>query len=359
MPTALDIAKARQIPLSAGVLMALFTDSPFLASIDSRSSPDTKFLSMRVIALPQANGFINYGDGFISSDGEMKVEEFDCSLVGGQIKAELITSRKWDKLHVATGYTWFDLQTKLKFIAQGLTLESQIINGLGADAKGFPGLRDITPYNTVTVQTMVPTFAASKYTKSVLNLGGTTASTAQQLYALIEDEVSGVQLVLGDDMGGDNEMFKLEDMIISNEAPNPALPNNKSYHMVQQFNGHVGLSVAGMNQTPGSVIPYQRCLRRVANMTADSGHTCSEALMSKLRLSFGPNKFPTKYVTGSRSGEQLALDMLNNRTVMINMGAGDAKQMTAAIYPPPPEEYRGVPIVYADNSIGEADALES
>jgi len=33
MPNALEIAKARQIPLSQGLIMALMTDTPFLRSL--------------------------------------------------------------------------------------------------------------------------------------------------------------------------------------------------------------------------------------------------------------------------------------------------------------------------------------
>jgi len=210
------------------------------------------------------------------------VREFDCSLIGGQIKAEIISAAQWDKRHAASGYTWFDLQTMLKMKAQGLLLEKQAIYGTAADAKGFPGLKELTPYVSGNVMTLTETAASGGFKKSVINAGGTSAGTAQTVIAIIEGELD-TQLILGEDMGGESEIFKLSEILISNEAPNANEPTKKAFHEVQQFSGHLGLRVAGMNQTPGGVVPFQQCVRRIANLTADAGHTLTESLMSRLR----------------------------------------------------------------------------
>jgi len=38
---------------------------------------------------------------------------------------------------------------------------------------------------------------------------------------------------------------------------------------------------------------------------------------------------------------------------------GDAKAVTFGSYPPPPDNYLGTPIIYADNTVTETEALEA
>jgi hypothetical protein len=356
MPTATQIAQGRMIYLSAGLLMALSTDAPLLASLSARSSPSTKFMSARVVGLPDASPFINYGEGFVSSEGQIKIEEFDCSLVGGQIKSHRLTARKWDKEHGALGVTWHDLQTELKFKAQGLMLEKQIVIGKANDAKGFPGFKDITPFAGVLSLSDTP--AKYGFARSVINAGGSTANTAQSVYAIIEGEMD-TQLILGDDVGGNAEIFQLSEMVTTNEAPDSNDATKKALHDVQEFSGHIGLSISGFNQTPGGVIPVQYSLRRLANVTADSGHTLTDAMMSKLSRSFGVGKMPTKFVTGTRSGEQLGASRQATAINFVMGQTGDAAKATYNTYPEPPDNWRGIPIIYADNTVREDDAIEA
>lgn len=358
MPNALQIAQGRQIPLSSGLIMALITDTPLLASLDARTSRDTKFMSLEVSSLPTAGPFINYGEGFSHSEGALALREFDCSLVGGQIKAERISAAKWDRTHGATGYNWMDLQTMLKMKAQGLALEKQIVTGKANDAKGFPGFKDLTPYVAANVLALTATAASAGFKKSVINAGGTQAGTASSVYAWIEGEMD-VQLVLGDDMGGANELFRLSEIVTSNEAPDANEPTKKSLHDVQQFSGHLGLSVMGMNQTPNSVVPTQFSLRRLANLTTDSAAKLTDAMMSKLARSFGAGKRPTRFAMATRSGEYLAASRQATAVNFIMGQSGNASQNVFNTYPPPPDNWEGIPILYPDNTIGEADTVEA
>lgn len=357
MPNALQIAQGRQVLLTQGVVMALIAETQLLGSLDARTSASTKFMSLALTGLPTAGPFINYGEGFTSSDATMEVREFDCSLVGGQVKAERITAQKWDKEHAASGYSWFDLQTTTKLTAQGVELEKQIIQGTAYDAKGFPGLKELLPYISANLLATTETAAKYNFARSVLNAGGSTANTASSVYAIIEGEL-GVQLVMGDDMGGNSELFRMSEMVTSNEAPDASQPTKKSLHDLQQFSGHIGLSMSGFNQTPGAVVPRQYTARRIANLTAQVGYTLTDALMSKLSRMFGNGKRPTKFIMGTRSGEQLAASR-QATAVNVNLGAGPAVTQSFNTYPPPPENWNGIPIVYADNAIGEAEAIEA
>lgn len=358
MPSATDIAQAREIPLSAGLFIALFLDVPFLDGLDARPAEDTKFMSLRLVGLPTAGPFINYNEGFTSDEALLAMDSFDCSLVGGQVKAEQISAAKWNKTHGKIGYTWFDLQVEAKLKAQGLALEKQVIYGQSYDPKGFPGFRDLTPYVSTNVLTLLQTAASKGFARSVLDAGGTTQGTASSVYALIEGE-QDVQLVVGTAAGAaEGEFFSMTDLITSNEAPNPSEPSKKSFHDVQQFHGHIGLSVAGMNQTPNSVVPTQYSLRRLCNVTADSGHTLNDGMMSKLSRSFGNNKRPTKFVMNTRSGEQLGASRQPTAINVVVGQTGDAAKATFNTYPEPPDNWRGIPIIYADNTILETDNIE-
>lgn len=358
MPNAAQIAQGRNIPLSTGLLMALVAESPLLASLDAAAVDDTKFTSLALTALPTAGPFVNYNEGFTSSDASLEVREFDCSLVGGQVKAERISANKWNATHRSAGYTWFDLQMEAKMKAQGIELEKQIIRGTAYDAKGFPGLKELTPYIAGNLMTVTETAAKYNFARSVINAGGSTSSTASSVYAIIEGPLD-VQLIIGNDGQSGDELFTLSEMIASNEAPNSAEASKRAIHDLQQFHGHIGLSLCGFNQTPNSVVPTQFAVRRIANLTAQVGYTLTDALMSKLERAFGNSRRPTKYIMGTRSGEQLAASRQATAINFIMGQSGDASSATFNTYPPPPDNFKGRPIIYADNAIGEAEAIEA
>lgn len=362
MPNLLQISQARRAVLTAGLIKALVDDTPLLARLDSRVVRGTKFMSLALTSNAAANAFVDYNEGFTPTEAAMEVREFDCKLVGGQIKAERITARKWNRENAETvGYEWMDLQAMTKFRAQGVELEKQIVKGTAYDAKGFPGLKELLPFTATSVLAATETPAKYLFAKSVINAGGTTANTASSVYALIEGPLD-VQLVMGDDMNGGStggELFTLSEMVASNEAPDSAAPTKKSLHDVQQFSGHVGLSLCGFNATPNDAVPQQYSARRICNLTADSGKGLTDALMSKLARSFGNGKSPTLFVMASRSGEQLGASR-QATAINFNMGqSGDAAQATYNTYPEPPENWRNIPIVYADNAIGEDEAIEA
>lgn len=358
MPTALQIAQGRQVPLTQGLIMALVADAPLLAALDFRSATSTKFISLAVVALPTAGAFVNYNEGFTNSDASLEVREFDCSLVGGQVKAERITANKWNAEHGNVGYGWFDLQFMLKMKSQGIEMEKQIIKGTAYDAKGFPGLKELTPYVSGNVVAATETTAKYQHKRSVIDAGGSTANTSSSVYAIIEDPVDGVQGVIGNDGQANGELFVLSEMLVSNEAPNANEATKKSLHDLQQFHGHIGLSLCGFNQSPNSVVPVQFGCRRICNLTAQTGKGLTDALMSKLERSFGNSKRPTKYIMATRSGEQLAAAR-QATAINFNMGTGNAADATFNTYPPPPDNFKGIPIIYADNAIDETEAIEA
>lgn len=354
MPTAVQIAQGRQVPLSLGLFLAIRAYAPLVSAFDVRLSSDDKFLTLTVVSLPTSN-FVNLGEGLSASEGRTDLREFSCSQIGGLVKAEVESSRIWDKHHAASGYTWMDLQTELRVKADVLNVERQMILGLANDAKGFPGAKDMTPFLTANVQTMAQTSQSLQFKRAVINAAGSTANTASSVYSFVFGELEA-QLVLGNDTGA--ELVSISETVRQMIAPDSNAPAKLSLHDVAEVRGYMGLAINGFNQQiAGQAVPVQYACRRIANLTADSGCKLTDAHMDKLRRSHGEGRRPGLFAMSARSGEQLAASR-QATAINFNMGqSGDAQNATFTTYPPPPENWNGIPIVYPD-CIGETDAIE-
>ena len=77
MPNALQIAQGRQVPLTAGLIMALIAETPLLATLDTRTARGTRFMSLALTAHAAANAFVNYGEGFTTTEASLALREFD------------------------------------------------------------------------------------------------------------------------------------------------------------------------------------------------------------------------------------------------------------------------------------------
>ncbi len=359
MPTAVQIAQGRQIPLTAGLFMAFVSNSPTLQAIDARTARGRDFLSLVATGLPSVKTFAKYNDGFTPAEAGFTLRRFEMAFLGGQIRAERDAARVWNEEHVASGYTWFDLQTMLNFRAHGENINRQIYVGGDADADGFPGFNQVTPFTSSLVMAAGDIPAESRFAKTVINAAGTTDGQATSVYAWIEGELD-VQLVIGNDLGNpQSELFQLSEMVTSNEAPNPATPTKKSLHDVQQFSGHMALAISGFNQVANSVVPTQYSVRRIANLTKDSGKGLTDALMQQLSTSFGNTKRPTRFAMSTRSGDQLARSRSSVAVLNVNMGPGAAAQQSFNTAPPPPDNWNGIPIIYDDFAIDADGNIES
>jgi hypothetical protein len=354
MPTLLQIAQGRQVPLTMGLFMAVRTEVPLLTAFDARSSTDDKYLSLAVTSLPSSS-FAHLGEGFAASEGALELREFSCSLIGGLIRAELISAAKWDRTHQNSGYTWFDLQTMLKMKADMLNIERQMILGTLNDAKGFPGAKEMTPYSAANSFTMTQTAQDYGFAKSVLNVGGSAANTGSSVYSFIFGELDA-QLVWGNDSQG--ELFQVTERIRQAIAPDANQPTKTLMHDMAQVQGWIGMSVAGFNQMPGGVLPTQYSVRRATNITTDTNNKCTDAVIDKLVRSHGTGRRPNLLAMSGRSGEQLAASRSPTAVNFVMGASGDASQATYTTYPPPPENWQGIPIVYPD-CIGSSDAIEA
>lgn len=355
MPTLAEIAQGRQVPLSAGIFQAVYTATPTLMALDTRTSTDTKFQTLALTGLPTAGGFVDYGEGFSNGTASLALREFDAKLAGGMVEVERITANRWDAAHPSAGTSYFDLQVMARMTTELKHLNKQLYYGTSNDAKGFPGFKELTPYASGNVLTLTEDPGATDFVKTVIDATGTTSSTASSVYAVYEGPLD-CQLVVCNDGGG--ELFTASDIITQMIAPDSGQPAKKSLHDTMQIHGFFGLSVSGMNQTPNSVVPTQYSVRRLANLTEDSGKGVTDAKLEALVLSFGDNKVPTKIFMNGRSGRQLTDSRSATSTTLFLGMSGDARNNTGSIRAARPTNFEGIPIVY-DSAILSTDAIES
>lgn len=354
MPTIAEIAQARQVPLTSGIFEAVQTDAPALSAFDARTVAGTKFMTLALTGLPSA-GFKNLNEGFTASSATLAVREFEASLIGGLIKEEVITANRWNQAHGASGTTYFDLQTMAKMKADARHIESQLFYGTSNDAKGFPGMKELTPYSTANSLSLTADPGASDYTKTFVNAGGTTATTASSVYSVIFGEMDA-QLIVANDGGG--ELLTMTEILEQMLAPDSDAPTALSLHRVAQVYGFLGLSVSGMNQTPNDVIPTQYSVRRLGNLTEDSGKGVTDAKLEQLVLSHGDGKVPSMLFMNGRSARQWA-DSRSASTATLFLGmSGDAKNNTGSLRAKRPDNFEGIPVTYT-SKILSTDAIES
>jgi hypothetical protein len=354
MPTIAEIAQARQVPLSSGIFKAVQTEAPALSAFDARTAAGTKFITLALTGLP-SSAFVNLNEGFTASSATLAVREFDASLIGGLIKEEVISAQRWNQAHAASGTTYFDLQTTAKMIADMKHIEKVMFYGTAQDAKGFPGLKELTPYSSGNSLSLTADPGADDYTKTFVNAAGTTATTASSVYSVIFGEMDA-QLVVCNDGGG--ELLTMTEIIEQMMAPDPDAATALSLHRVAQVYGFLGLSVSGMNQTPASVVPTQYSVRRLGNLTEDSGKGVTDAKLEQLVLSHGDNKVPNMLFMNGRSGRQWA-DSRSASSASLFLGmSGDARNNTGSLRAKRPDSFEGIPVTYT-SAIRSTDAIES
>ena len=354
MPTLLEISQGRNVPLSAGIMQAVYTQTPALSAFDARTASGTKFQTLALTGLPTAGGFVNYGEGFTSANATLGLREFEAKLTGGKVQAERITANEWNRTHAASGVTYFDLQLNARMITEMKNIEKVIFYGTAQDAKGFPGLKELTPFTGALSLTADP--GATDYVTPVINAAGTTATTASSVYSVVYGEMDA-QLVLCNDGGG--ELFTMTEIIEQHLAPDPTnAPLATLVYDVSQIYGYFGLSVGGMNQTQTGGVPTQYSVRRLANLTEDSGKGLTDAKLEQLVLSHGDNIQPSVLFMNGRSGRQWA-DSRSASTATLFLGmSGDAKNNTGSLRAARPTNFEGIPVVYT-SAIRSTDAIEA
>jgi len=315
--TLLDVAKLNGADKEVGLIEEVLTSAPEAEVFPFRTINGTSYPTVTRVSFPSV-GFRLANAGVTATKSEFVRKLVEAYIFGGRVEADRAVAMAYDE-----GMEAWEMVEALGTFRQSLIkLGSQIWYGISADAKGFPGIKAALP------------FTAGVADGSVINATGTTASTASSVYA-VKFGKQDVTLV-----GGNGQVPRLGDFrdeTIYDASSNP-LPGR-----VADLIGWIGLQIGNVN-----------CIRRIANLTADSGKGLTGTLLARLVNSFPVGYRPDAIFMSRRSREQYQLSM----TVVLNGGAGgdpNGKQTTTA---PMPTHYDNIPIIATD-AILNTDAIEA
>lgn len=202
------------------------------------------------------------------------------------------------------------------------TIGSQIWYGVTNDAKGFPGLKAATPFGGTTA-------AGDALTVDAV---GTTATTASSVY-MVKFGLKDVTLI-----GGNNKAWQLDEFTVQ--------------QIVAANSGKMTAYVAGLTAWIGLQVGNENAVRRLANVTADSTKTCTDAKLTSLLATFPVGHVPDAIFMSRRSRSQLQA----SRTVTLQ-GQGTTRP-NQELVAPIPTSFEGIPIVATD-SILNTDTIEA
>ena len=276
-------------------------------------------------------GFVDVGGGFTNSKSLTRMETFETYPFGGRVQAAQMIADNYSR-GGAAGYFAFEASGIGK--SAMFALAKQIYYGRVTDGKGFPGLKNFTAFGTTVTDPIT-----GRSFRLCLDATGSTASSASSAY-LVKFSTdtanpNGVQVEFGT-----GSVFELPDPLVQDITdPNDSAKMLRVYASVLQ--GWAGLA-----------IPNIHCVRRICNLTAQTGKGMSDALLADAASDWPQGVKPDAIIMSARSRKQLQL----SRTVtLFGQGSGRPNQPLVA---PLPTEYDGIPIVVSD-AIADTDAIET
>ncbi len=315
-PTLLDIAKLNGNDKVVGLIEENLKVSAAAQVIPFRTVKGTSYTTGVRTGLPTA-GFRTANDGQVASKSTFAKRIVECFIFGGNIEADVAVADAYED-----GAAAWQMIEGAGIVEAGLrALSSQVFYGVTADANGFAGLKAFATYSGTTA-------AGDALT---INAGGSTSTTASSVY-LVKYGPQHVQFV-----GGQNGRFTLPDFY---------------KQMVNGNTGRYEAYVSALTAWIGLQILNENAVRRIANLTEDSGKGLTDALLAKAFAEFPSGIVPDAIFMSRRSRRQLQA----SRTVtLFGQGSGRPNQPNVA---PIPTEYEGVPI-HVDDAILNTDAIES
>lgn len=317
----LDLAKANSNDVVGDLIEETATFAPELSVFDSEDLQEPGQLSYETLhrtSLPSV-AFANAGEGFTPTKSQFDLKKHECFRFGGRIEAARHIADNWRRGGVG-GYQATEAAGVMQ--AALILLGKQIWYGRSYDGKGFPGMKAFTAFG-------------GTYT---YNAAGTTASTASSVY-LVKFGEKYCRLIAGRARNG-NGLIDLPDFRIGDmDDPNDSTKRIEAY--ISELSSYVGLQIA----SEFSVV-------RIANLTADSTKTLTDAKLTSAMALFPANFKPDAIFMSRRSRSQLQ----SSRTVTL-FGQGMTRP-DQELVAPLPTSFEGVPIVVTD-SILDTDAIES
>ena len=356
MATAAEIALVTGTSFGSQLLMGVVAELPVIASFDAREITSDKIMSVGVVALPNGT-FLNLGEGYTAKATSLAMAEYNASRIGDAVESQVSTEEKWNrnnKAGIGAGIAsdWFSIQAMSAAKAQLRHVQKQIFDGVTNDAKGFPGLKTLTPFVAGNTLTTTETAQDSGFLRSVVNAGGVTASVASSVYAVKFGEMH-CQLCIGGPGGLANFLNYPAPTKVYRTFTDAVDGLTKSdWFNVSTAEGYIGLSVGGSNEANASRHIPNFSARRLANVTPLVPLT--DLLLDKLRNSF-PDGNPDAIYMSFRSRDQLRASRSPTSTTYVG---GVLPKNSSANLAPPPTDFEGVPIIWTD-AIGNTNAIEA
>lgn len=324
--TMLDLGKANSNDVVGPIIEEASGVYPEMTTIAANQlgAGELSYQSLIRTGYPTA-GFHDMGGGFSPSKSSTRLQRFEVFPFGGRVEAAKHVADNY-KRGGAAGYFAFEALGIMK--AALFAMAKQIWYGRAADGKGFPGLKNFTAFGTTVTDPLT-----GKVYPMCINATGTTANTASSCYLV----VSGVNQV--EIQSGLGSPFDLPEPRIGDMA-DPSDANKKVEAYISVLQGFAGLAT-----------PNLHCVRRICNLTNDSGKGMTDALLAKAVKSFPSGIKPTAIYMSA--DQQYLLQI--SRTVVLN-GQGTTRPDQPQVAPLP-TEYAGIPI-YATDAIGDTDTIE-
>ena len=314
--TLLDIQKLNGNDTVVGLIEESIKYAPEIDVLPFRTIRGNTYKTGIRTGLP-STGFRSANDGFDPSKSTFTDKIVQAYIFGGAIEADKAVADAYEDGAEA----WQVIEAIGVAESAMRSLGSQVFYGTDSDDKGFQGLKASTVFGGTTASGDALTVDA----------GGTTAGTASSVYA-VKFGVQDVTLI-----GGMSTAFDLSDFRVQN-----VVKNSKTMEAY----------VANLTSWIGLQIGHENCVRRIANLTADSGKGLTDALLAKLLDTFPVGYMPDAIFMSRRSRTQLQ----TQRTVtLFGQGKNRPDQSNIA---PIPTEYDGVPIIVTD-SILNTDVIGS
>lgn len=313
----LDIAKRSGNDAVVGLIEANIRHAPEAELFPFRTIRGTSYKTGIRTGLPTV-GFRNANEGQTPGKSTFEQKVIEAFIFGGQIEVDKAVADADEKgaesvkADEASGVTMASMRA----------IGSQIWYGVTQDSKGFPGLKAFTPKGGLTINNDALCVDAT----------GTTANTASSVYAVKFGEKD---LTL---IGGNDSAFTLGDWV-TQQITNPDGKKLTAY-------------VNGLAAWIGLQIGHENCVRRICNLTAETGKGLTDLLLADMLETFPVGFVPDAIFYSRRSRKQLQ----RSRSVVLQ-GSGKNRPDQPALAPLP-TEYEGIPLIVTE-SIGNTDAIES
>lgn len=346
-PNAADLALRKNNPYLAGMILAVQEQTPVWNSFPMNELNGTSMLALALASLPAAIGFLDINEGMTSTKAQLVTGRVDAARIGALIESAVSSTKLWEQQN--PGINYIDFQVKKRLVAELQNIEKVIFLGTVQDAKAFYGLKQICAPTTANTQALTAS-ATYPFTKTVLNVGGSTSNTATSVFSVCHGP-EDVTLYMGGPQGVAG--FLSMSPIVEQYQLDPGSTTKKQPYYITSGEGYCVLSVFGSGEAFADRSYPQYSVRRAMNITADSGKGCTEAVLDKLIAMHPQGHKPTAFYMSIRSQEQLLADRIANGVVQLN------PSHTGTVRAGLPTEHRGIPIIVAEAAITDTQAIET